>query len=134
MALHVFPFFFNISSTQGSNVDAMMESLHVEQNQNRTRPCFQSAKDTFRLLYYDVLTASEFSDHAQPMLIRRHNVVPGMFLVRVESWYNIALANRSDHSHNHGNLYPNTIIDLCIQPYIQSTIRFLPRHSTKLMC
>ncbi len=30
---------------------------------------------------YDTVSAAEFMDHSQPLLLRRHNVVPGMFLV-----------------------------------------------------
>ena len=62
-------------------VETMLEQLHDEKNRNRTRPCMQSRNDPFRVFWYDVATAAEFSDHGQPLLLRRHNVVPGMFLV-----------------------------------------------------
>ena len=38
----------------------------------------QARNDPFRLVRYDIATAA---DHAQPLLMRRHNAVPGMFLV-----------------------------------------------------
>lgn len=59
----------------------MLENLYADRNRNRSRPCIQSRHDSFRLLKYDVATAADLSDHAQPLLMRRHNVLPGMFLV-----------------------------------------------------
>ena len=59
----------------------MMEELYSNLTRNRTKPCVQSRTDMYRVLQYDVNTAAEASDHTQPLLLTRHNVVPGMFLV-----------------------------------------------------
>ncbi|XP_064604787.1 LOW QUALITY PROTEIN: uncharacterized protein C3orf20 homolog [Liolophura sinensis] len=61
--------------------EAMIEKIHANQNKNRTRPCAAARFDAFRILRYDVATAAFESDHTQPMLLARHNVVPGMFLI-----------------------------------------------------
>ena len=59
----------------------MLEKMHADRNRNRTRPCLQSRSDAFRILKYDIATAAENSNYTQPMLLRRHNVASGMFLV-----------------------------------------------------
>ncbi|XP_069141921.1 uncharacterized protein [Argopecten irradians] len=69
----IFPY-----STAG---EKMVEEIYMSCNRNRTKPCVQCRGDLFRLLQYDITTAAEGSDHTQPLLLTRHNVVPGMFLV-----------------------------------------------------
>lgn len=64
-----------------SSSDQMIEEIYLSQNRNRTKPCVQSRTDMFRILQYDINSASEGSDHTQPLLLTRHNVVPGMFLI-----------------------------------------------------
>ncbi|XP_062584054.1 uncharacterized protein LOC134245821 isoform X4 [Saccostrea cucullata] len=64
-----------------STSDQMIEEIYLSQNRNRTKPCVQSRTDLFRIFQYDINTASEGSDHTQPLLLTRHNVVPGMFLI-----------------------------------------------------
>ncbi|XP_055999633.1 uncharacterized protein LOC125656907 isoform X4 [Ostrea edulis] len=64
-----------------STSDQMIEEIYLSQNRNRTKPCVQSRMDMFRILQYDINTASEGSNHTQPLLLTRHNVVPGMFLI-----------------------------------------------------
>lgn len=59
----------------------MVEIIYSEKNRNRTRTCLQARNDPFRIVLYDIATAAEFTDYTQPLLLRRHNVVPGMFLV-----------------------------------------------------
>lgn len=59
----------------------MLNEIYQNQNRNRTRPCVQSRSDMFRVFKYDINTAAEMSDHTQPLLLTRHNVVPGMFLM-----------------------------------------------------
>ena len=62
----------------------MLEQLYSERNRNRTRPCLQARGDPYRVFFYDTAAASDFTDHATPLLLRRHNVVPGMFLVSID--------------------------------------------------
>ncbi|XP_078341968.1 uncharacterized protein LOC111107827 isoform X2 [Crassostrea virginica] len=64
-----------------SSSDNMIEEIYLSQNRNRTKPCVQSRTDMFRILQYDINSAAEGSDHTQPQLLTRHNVVPGMFLI-----------------------------------------------------
>ena len=63
---------------------AMLEDIYFEKNNKRTHPCVQSRNDPFRIVHYDVTTAAEYTMHTQPLLMKRHNVVPGMFLVRTQ--------------------------------------------------
>lgn len=45
----------------------------------------QAQNDPFRLVRYDISSASLGSaDQSQPLLLRRHNAVPGLFLVSTE--------------------------------------------------
>ncbi|XP_071960545.1 uncharacterized protein [Antedon mediterranea] len=60
---------------------SMLTKLYEHQNKNRTKPCYQSHLDPYRLLIYDVTNAALYTEHNQPMLLRRHNAVPGMFLM-----------------------------------------------------
>ncbi|KAK7102791.1 uncharacterized protein [Littorina saxatilis] len=61
--------------------ESMLNHIYANQNKNRTRPCLQSRTDLFRILKYDVSSAAADSDHTQPLLMTRHNVVPGMILI-----------------------------------------------------
>lgn len=42
---------------------------------------FQAQNDPFRLVRYDISLATHGLTQSQPLLLRRHNAVPGMFLV-----------------------------------------------------
>ncbi|XP_032221185.2 uncharacterized protein LOC116603703 [Nematostella vectensis] len=61
--------------------DSMLDQLYYEKNRNRSIPCVQARNDPYILLRYDISTAAQFSSHTQPLLLRRHNAVPGMFLM-----------------------------------------------------
>ncbi|XP_078001510.1 uncharacterized protein LOC144453994 isoform X1 [Glandiceps talaboti] len=61
--------------------ETMLTKVHENRNKNRTRPCYESRHDRFRLLNYDMTTANELTEHPRPLLLRRHNAVPGMFLI-----------------------------------------------------
>lgn len=41
----------------------------------------QARRDLFRLFKYDMVNATKDSSHNVPLLLKRHHVVPGMFLV-----------------------------------------------------
>ncbi|KAL5013330.1 hypothetical protein ScPMuIL_007600 [Solemya velum] len=64
-----------------NNAEKMLDEIYRVQNRNRTRPCIQSRSDAYRILKYDINTASQGSDHTHPLLLIRHNIVPGMFLM-----------------------------------------------------
>ncbi|PIK34835.1 hypothetical protein BSL78_28338 [Apostichopus japonicus] len=59
----------------------MLLRLYERQNRNRTRLCYQSRFDSYRILLYDVVTAMEGTGNTHPELYLRHNAVPGMFLI-----------------------------------------------------
>lgn len=63
---------------------SMLERIHERQFRTRLWPCFQSRNDPFRIFLYDVATAAKQLGDAEPLLTRRHNVVPGMFLVSLQ--------------------------------------------------
>lgn len=45
----------------------------------------QCSGDPFRLLKYDICGAIKDLRSTKPLLVERHNVTPGMFLVRKQS-------------------------------------------------
>ncbi|KAJ7382954.1 hypothetical protein OS493_031730 [Desmophyllum pertusum] len=61
--------------------DSMLDQLFHEKNRNRSLPCVQAQNDPFRLVRYDISLASRGVTQSQPLLLRRHNAVPGMFLM-----------------------------------------------------
>ncbi|XP_052781293.1 uncharacterized protein LOC128217895 isoform X3 [Mya arenaria] len=67
-----------------TKAEEMVNEIYQNQNRNRTRPCVQSRSDMFRVFKYDINSAAEMSNHTQPILLTRHNVVPGMFLIYSE--------------------------------------------------
>ncbi|XP_041349988.1 uncharacterized protein LOC121369160 isoform X2 [Gigantopelta aegis] len=63
------------------SAEDMLDELYVKMNRNRTRPCLQCRTDMYRILKYDINSAADNTNHTQPLLLTRHNVVPGMFLI-----------------------------------------------------
>ncbi|XP_042191100.1 uncharacterized protein C3orf20 [Callorhinchus milii] len=72
-----------VSSEQGRDIvnENMLEQLYEKKNQNRNLPCPQSQADSYRLIKYDINTAAEQWGEELPLLQKRHNVDPGMFLM-----------------------------------------------------
>ncbi|XP_060051547.1 uncharacterized protein C3orf20-like isoform X2 [Erinaceus europaeus] len=58
--------------------------LYRELNRSRRMPCFESRLDSFRLLKYSIISASKFTGGKSPLLVERHNVVPGIFLMYIQ--------------------------------------------------
>ncbi|XP_035677492.1 uncharacterized protein LOC118416483 isoform X3 [Branchiostoma floridae] len=67
--------------TNANPCDSMLERMYIDRNKNRTMPCVQSRSDPFRIFKYDMAVAAERTDYDQPLLLRRHNAVAGMFLM-----------------------------------------------------
>ncbi|XP_072097162.1 uncharacterized protein C3orf20-like isoform X2 [Mobula birostris] len=63
--------------------ESMIEELYKERNRNRGQPCVQSRLDSFRILKYDINTASDHTGQGSALLVERHNVTPGMFLMYI---------------------------------------------------
>eukprot|EP00794_Sanderia_malayensis_P006085 gene6085-6788_t len=61
--------------------DDMLDELYYERNKTHSFPCSQSRYEPYRLLRYDMATACNRNE--VPLLLRRHNVAPGMFLMYV---------------------------------------------------
>lgn len=59
----------------------MLERVYQRQNRNRRHPCVESKTDMFRVLQYDINKAAGEVENRRPLLLTRHNVVPGMVLV-----------------------------------------------------
>lgn len=72
----------------------MLEHIHERRFHTRLWPCIQSRNDSFRIFLYDVATAGENSGNLKPLLMRRHNVDAGMFLVRHEQLYDQSFLQR----------------------------------------
>lgn len=66
-----------------TNVQLIVSELYELGNKTRIQPCKESIRDEFRYLFYDIRCAAENSDHTNPILVSRHNVGPGMVLVRI---------------------------------------------------
>ncbi|XP_015415466.1 PREDICTED: uncharacterized protein C3orf20-like isoform X1 [Myotis davidii] len=61
-----------------------VNKLYREQNKARNMPCTQSRLDSFRFLKYNIMSASKFTGSNYPLLVQRHNVVPGIFLMYIQ--------------------------------------------------
>ncbi|KAM4748855.1 uncharacterized protein C3orf20-like [Rhinophrynus dorsalis] len=59
----------------------VLDQLYEKRNRYRSMPCMQSRIDSFRLLKYDIITCSELTGRKESLLVQRHNVAPGMFLM-----------------------------------------------------
>nr|XP_013802904.1 PREDICTED: uncharacterized protein C3orf20 homolog isoform X2 [Apteryx mantelli mantelli] len=76
-----------VSSSSQMNKDPSedkLEQLYERKNKNRSMPCAQGCLDSFRLLKYDITSADACTDHKGSLLVERHNVSPGMFLMYIQ--------------------------------------------------
>ncbi|XP_078511994.1 uncharacterized protein C3orf20 homolog [Lissotriton helveticus] len=64
--------------------DVLLEQLYEKKNQYRCMPCMQSRLDSFRLLKYNIDSADEFTGRGGCLLVERHIVAPGMFLMYIK--------------------------------------------------
>nr|XP_060633283.1 uncharacterized protein C3orf20-like [Anolis sagrei ordinatus] len=64
--------------------DEHLDWLYERRNKNRSMPCTQGRLDSFRLLKYDINSADEFTGHGGSLLLKSHNVRPGMFLMYIQ--------------------------------------------------
>ncbi|XP_014350327.2 uncharacterized protein C3orf20-like [Latimeria chalumnae] len=65
-------------NSEGDLNNVMLEQLYEKKNKIRTMPCVQSRFDSFRLVKYDI------TGQKSSLLVQRHNVNPGMFLMYVQ--------------------------------------------------
>ncbi|XP_058597713.1 uncharacterized protein C3orf20 homolog isoform X1 [Neofelis nebulosa] len=60
-----------------------MAQVYRKLNRSKSMPCIQSCSDPFRLLKYNITSASKFTGNSCPLLVQRHNVIPGIFLMYI---------------------------------------------------
>ncbi|KAJ7329922.1 hypothetical protein JRQ81_016096 [Phrynocephalus forsythii] len=58
-----------------------LEWLYERKNKDRSMPFTQGHLDSFCLLKYDINSADEFTGRCGSLLVKRHNIAPGMVLV-----------------------------------------------------
>ncbi|CAI8027827.1 hypothetical protein GBAR_LOCUS15844 [Geodia barretti] len=61
----------------------MLDALHYSFNRQRFSPCTQSMGDQFRVPKYDLSHSLSGTNRTTPLLVERHGVWPGMFLMYV---------------------------------------------------
>lgn len=71
------------SNPQSSLSVDILEKLYEKKNKNRSMPCVQCRLDSFRLVKYDIATAGTQTVPQGSLLLQRHNVAPGMFLMYI---------------------------------------------------
>lgn len=70
------------SEQKPTPVETMLDAIHFKQHRNRTSPCMQLFRENYRILKYDLATCVDSGkEDAVPLLVCRHNVQPGMFLM-----------------------------------------------------
>jgi hypothetical protein len=69
------------SHTVNNSGELLLESIHYAAGANRYAPCQQSANDLFRILKYDLKHSCDDLNTLQPLLVNRHHVFPGMFMM-----------------------------------------------------
>ncbi|CAK7306200.1 Uncharacterized protein C3orf20 homolog [Vulpes lagopus] len=57
-----------------------MAKVYRKLNRFKSMPCIQSCSDPFRMLKYNITSACKFTGGSCPLLVQRHNVIPGIFL------------------------------------------------------
>ncbi|XP_043569118.1 uncharacterized protein LOC122561441 [Chiloscyllium plagiosum] len=87
--------------------EKMIQYLYEENNRNRNQPCVECQSDSFRLLKYSIGTAHKYTGQSPVLLVKRHNVTPGMFLMYIRGKLLFA-----DHIFNG---YSNSLKDLMKQ-------------------
>jgi len=62
--------------------DVILEKVYRQFNNHRSFPCTQCYQDPYRLFRYVIPeVTSQVSQESKPLLVRRHNVIPGMFMM-----------------------------------------------------
>ncbi|KAF6119623.1 hypothetical protein HJG60_010089 [Phyllostomus discolor] len=72
------------SALEKDNTIQEVAEVYREQNRTRSMPCIQSCSDSFRFLKYNIISASKFTGSRCPLLVQRHNVIPGIFLMYIQ--------------------------------------------------
>ncbi|XP_032730144.1 uncharacterized protein C3orf20 homolog [Lontra canadensis] len=72
---------FSASNTDKTTKE--MAKVYRKANRCKSMPCLQSCSDPFRLLKYNITSACKFTGGSCPLLVQRHNVIPGIFLMYV---------------------------------------------------
>jgi hypothetical protein len=62
-------------------MDDLIQQLYESYNRNKFKPCIMSNKDDMRIFYYDTKSVTGDPNEPLPLLVQRHNIMPGMILV-----------------------------------------------------
>nr|KAF6452830.1 hypothetical protein HJG59_008172 [Molossus molossus] len=73
-----------LSAKEKNKAIREVTGMYREQNRTRSMPCPQSHLDSFRFLKYNIISASKFTSSNCPLLVQRHNVIPGIFLMYIQ--------------------------------------------------
>ena len=95
----------NICSTFAKNTTFSQYSRHVTEHhyneevlfRNRNNPCLQSQLDQYRILKYDIAVATSGTKRLVPLLLGRHNVVPGMIMVSYDEEVMIIISHGKEN-------------------------------------
>lgn len=122
--------------------EPMIDAIYTNQNRLRFSPCKQCEHDPFRLIKYNIAVAKENMrssgdpEQDKPLLVKRHNASPGMFLMY--------LSGKLVHADYMFNGYSNTKKDFmkqvrdCIQlgkdrKFMPYDFKFTRRNGTKIL-
>ncbi|XP_048466459.1 uncharacterized protein C3orf20-like [Rhincodon typus] len=97
----------SLQQLKSAPYEQMIQYLYEENNRNRNQPCVECQKDSFRLIKYNISTAHEYTGQSPALLVKRHNITPGMFLMYIGGKLLFA-----DHIFNG---YSNSVKDLMKQ-------------------
>ncbi|XP_043943571.1 uncharacterized protein C3orf20 homolog isoform X2 [Protopterus annectens] len=114
-----------------------LQQLYAKKNKNRSMPCMQSRLDSFRLLKYDIATADEHTGQKGSLLVRRHNVAPGMFLMYIQGKLLFADYIFNGYSKSVKDLQKQiakTRGDYCMGHCLPSNFRFSPPSTVSKDC
>ncbi|XP_040493272.1 uncharacterized protein C3orf20 homolog isoform X4 [Ursus maritimus] len=75
--VHVF------SASKMDKTTKEMAKVYRKLNRSKSMPCIQSCSDPFRLLKYNITSACKLTGGCCPLLVQRHNVIPGIFLMYI---------------------------------------------------
>ncbi|XP_067113711.1 uncharacterized protein C3orf20 homolog [Osmerus mordax] len=65
---------------RGQSAEQVLQTIHHKQVSTSAMPCAKSSRNPFRLVKYDLDTATHLTQTAVPVLVQRHHVGPGILL------------------------------------------------------
>ncbi|XP_036106870.1 uncharacterized protein C3orf20 homolog isoform X2 [Molossus molossus] len=109
-----------LSAKEKNKAIREVTGMYREQNRTRSMPCPQSHLDSFRFLKYNIISASKFTSSNCPLLVQRHNVIPGIFLVHLDTVWDIPYSS------------PAALLSLVSMPKSRAPVSFLTHFQVSL--